>query len=114
MLKVKNSKWLISGLVITGMLGLGSARVIASDNFSTGTEANGVVSKTPLAAGNYCHLKFPAVRPSTIGTDHPQLKRPGTGDTVDFYGPCNHDPLGKDEVLSQQQEDETFRDRYHS
>jgi hypothetical protein len=113
MLKVKDSKWLISGLILTGILGLGT-QVIAADNLPSRTKSDGVVSETPLTAGNYCHLKFPAVRPSTLGTEHPQLKRPGTGDVIDFYGPCNHDPLGKDEVLSQQQEDQIFRDRYHS
>ncbi len=114
MLKVKDSKWLISGLVLTGILGLGRAEVVAADHFASGTKSDGVVTKTPLTADSYCHLKFPAVRPSTVGTDHPQLKSPETGDIVDFYGPCNHDPEGKDEVLSQKQEDETFRDRYHS
>ncbi len=97
MFTVKNSKCLISGLIFIGTLGLGGAKVIASD---------AVVSKTPLTDDSYCHLKFPAIRPSTLGTDHPQLKSANTGDIIDFYGPCNHNPLGKDEVLSQQQEDQ--------
>jgi hypothetical protein len=67
-----------------------------------------------LTDDSYCHLKFPAIRPSTVGTDQPQLKSAETGDTVDFYGPCNHDPLGKDEVAHQKQEDEHLRDRYNS
>jgi len=25
-------------------------------------------------------------------------------DIIDFYGPCNHDPLGKDEIQSQRLE----------
>ncbi len=112
MLKVKDSKWLISGLILAGALGLGT-RVIADDNLPSQTTSDRVVSKIPLTADNYCHLKFPAVRPSTIGTNQPQLKSSRTGDLVDFYGPCNHDPLGKDEVLSQQQENEIFQDRYH-
>jgi hypothetical protein len=33
--------------------------------------------------------------------DRPVLKDPGTGDILDFYGPCNHDPLGRDEIESQ-------------
>ena len=106
MLKPKNSKWLISGLILTGTLGLGGAKVIAADSALYKTPADGVLSKTQLKDGNYCHLKFPAIRPSTLGTDHPQLKSANTGDVVDFYGPCNHDPLGKDEVSSQKQQDE--------
>jgi hypothetical protein len=101
MFTVKNSKYLISGLILVGTLGLSGAKVIAFD---------GVLSKTPLTAGNYCHLRFPAIRPSTLGTDHPQLKSPETGDIVDFYGPCDHDPLGKDEVSSQKEEDQLLSD----
>jgi hypothetical protein len=29
------------------------------------------------------------------------LKDPSEGDIIDFYGPCDHDPLGKDEVHRQ-------------
>ncbi len=106
---LKNSKWLISGLILVGTLGLGGAKVIAADNVTSKTEP-GVLSETPLAS-NYCHLKFPAIRPSTMGTDHPQLKSPESGDIVDFYGPCNHDPLGKDEMLSQEQQGQLIQDR---
>lgn len=101
MLKVNHSKCLISGLILAGTLGAGGTQVIASDD---------VLSRTPLTAENYCHLKFPAVRQSTLGTDHPQLKDPDTGDVVDFYGPCNHDPLGKDEIATQKDEDHLLRD----
>jgi hypothetical protein len=29
------------------------------------------------------------------------LKEAGSGDIIDFYGSCDHDPLGIDEVQSQ-------------
>ena len=106
MLRAKNSKWLISGLILTGTLGLDGAKVIAAENVLYKTPADGVLSKTQLKDGNYCHLRFPAIRPSTMGTDDPQLKNANTGDVVDFYGPCQHNPLGKSEVANQEQEDE--------
>ena len=31
----------------------------------------------------------------------PVLKDPSEGDIIDFYGPCDHDPLGNEEVQSQ-------------
>jgi hypothetical protein len=49
----------------------------------------------------YCHLKFPAIREDTLYSDHPVLKDPRDGDFIDFYGPCDYDPLGKDAVLQQ-------------
>ncbi len=118
MFTVKSSKWFISSLILTGTLGLAGAKVMASDNASSRTgdrpyrASNGVLSKTPLAQGSdYCHLRFPAMRPSTMGTDHPQLKSPESGDIVDFYGPCNHDPLGREEMLSQEQQRQLLLDR---
>jgi hypothetical protein len=102
MFTVSKSKCLISGLFLAGVLGLTGAKAIASDDY--------VVSKMPLENGSYCHLRFPAIRQSTIGTDHPQLKNPDSGDVVDFYGPCDHNPLGKSEVANQKDEDALLRD----
>ena len=101
MFTFKNSKYLVSGFVLIAALGLSGAKVIAS---------NDVLSKTTLGAAHYCHLRLPAIRPSTLGTDHPQLKSAETGDIVDFYGSCDHDPLGEDEVMRQKQEDQHLRD----
>jgi len=55
----------------------------------------------PDAAGVYCHLKFPTIREDTLFSDRPELKDPSDGDIRDFYGPCDYDPLGKEEVLRQ-------------
>jgi hypothetical protein len=52
-------------------------------------------------ADGYCHLKIPALRPSTLATAKPELKRSGTGDLIDFYGSCNYDPRSKEEVAVQ-------------
>lgn len=62
--------------------------------------AESVVYKAGGPSG-YCHLKFPAIREDTLYTDRPVLKDPRDGDLIDFYGPCDYDPLGKDAVLRQ-------------
>ena len=69
---------------------------------SSGVSAagDGVTSKTVLTEGSYCHLKFPPIREETLSWSHPVLKDPSSGDMIDFYGACNHDPLGKDEIQS--------------
>lgn len=62
----------------------------------------GVIGAVALnRAGTYCHLRFPAIQGRTLGTDKPQLKPATTGDIIDFYGACDYDPLGKEEVESQ-------------
>ena len=63
--------------------------------------APGVISNTVLTEGSYCHLTFPAIREGTLSWDRPVLKDPSEGDIVDFYGSCDHDPLGEDEIWSQ-------------
>ena len=59
------------------------------------------ISKVPDPSGNFCQLKFPAIREDTLFSDRPVLKDPSEGDIIDFYGPCNYDPLGRDSVLRQ-------------
>jgi len=67
--------------------------------------AEGVLYKKAVdAAGTYCHLKFPTIQKKTLYYGRPVLKDPSEGDIVDFYGPCNYDPLGKEEVLRQRAE----------
>ena len=61
----------------------------------------GVISKVSLGEGNYCHMKFPAIRERTLSSIAPELKDPSEGDVIDFYGSCSHDPLGLDEVKAQ-------------
>jgi hypothetical protein len=60
-----------------------------------------IVSKDALTDGSYCHMKFPAILERTLGTTQPVLKDASSGDIIDFYGPCSHDPLGEDEVHEQ-------------
>ena len=98
MFTIKNSKPLIYGVIFAATLGAGIARAMADE------ETIPDVSATPLSAENYCHLQFPAISPDTLGTDHPQLEDPSSGDIIDFYGPCDHNPLGKDEVEQQEQD----------
>ncbi|MBI4525984.1 MAG: hypothetical protein HY695_19480 [Deltaproteobacteria bacterium] len=67
-----------------------------------GQAQEGVLLRVELAPGaNYCHLKFPAIREDTLFSTRPVLKDPRTSDIIDFYGPCNHDPLGREEIIAQ-------------
>jgi hypothetical protein len=64
----------------------------------------GVIGAIALdESGKLCHLRFPAIRPSTFDSAKPELKSETTGDIIDYYGVCDHDPLGKEEVESQKQ-----------
>ena len=88
---MKSIKALLSVVFLTGAMGL-SAMSVAAD---------GVISKDVIAEGSYCHMKFPAIREKTLDWNRPALKDASSADIIDFYGPCDHDPLGKDEIQAQ-------------
>jgi hypothetical protein len=88
-INMNNIKSLMSVVFLTGALGLSVA--------SAGAEA--VISKDVLANDSYCHTKFESIREETLASAQPVLK--DADDIVDFYGACDHDPLGKEEIQSQ-------------
>jgi hypothetical protein len=88
---MKNLKPLLSAVLLSGAIGFST----------TPAQAPRIISKFQLDRGNYCHLKFPAIEEKTLGTSHPTLKDPALGDIVDFYGSCDHDPLGPEEIWQQ-------------
>jgi hypothetical protein len=88
-------KTLFSFLVLTGVLNF---------NLPIGAAQGLIYKKAVGTAGNYCHLKFPAIQKRTLYSSRPVLKDVSEGDIVDFYGPCDYDPLGREEVLRQRAE----------
>lgn len=97
-MKIKTS--LLVTLLLVGSL-VGSA--LAFD---------GVLSKEEFTPGGYCHMKFPAIRERTLAGDNPVLKGSATGDVIDFYGPCDESPTGKDQVAEQILEQQNFAHTY--
>lgn len=98
----------LSVLVLVGTVGAGAARA-----------SEGVIEKEEVVPGsNYCHMKFPAIRDDlrsgdSLFSDNPVLKSSTTGDIIDFYGPCDEEPLGKDQVWTQKLQHELDqRDSY--
>ena len=89
--KMKTMKSVLSVLFLAGAMGSSIAAV----------GAEGAISKDVLTKGSYCHMKFPAIREETLDWDRAVLKDASSGDIIDFYGPCDHDPLGREEIESQ-------------
>ena len=73
----------------------------------------GVISSDVSTEGSYCHMKFAAIREETLASKHPVLKDASSGDIIDFYGSCNHDPLGKDEIQAQLRDLQRRRARHY-
>lgn len=96
MFTIQNTKKFSMALAVAGLVLGGSVMVRADGPVNP---APGV--KVLAQEGDYCHLQFPAMEEGTIGTNNPQLKDWSSGDIVDYYGPCDHSPTGKDESYSQ-------------
>ena len=92
---VKIATSFLAALLLVGSLG------VSSNTFAA---APGVISNAAFTPGSYCHLTFPAIREDTLSWDRPVLKDRSSGDIIDFYGSCDHDPLGKDEIASQRRQ----------
>jgi len=107
MLIQKHSKTVIFSAILAASLGFGIARAWAQQGVS-----KDVVQATALDdVSNYCHLKFPAIEPSSLGSDHPVLQSTDTGDMIDYYGACDHEPLGQDEIKRQIADQELYLDK---
>ena len=60
------------------------------------------IVKVPAETTSYCHMKFPPIREDTLFSANPVLDE-SAGNIIDFYGSCEHDPLGLDEVRAQRE-----------
>ena len=86
----------LAGVLFIGTMGAINSAMAADD----------IVSKDGLTAGSYCHEKFPAISSRTLGDAQPVLKDSSVGDVIDFYGPCDENPLGQDQLQTQKLEDQ--------
>ena len=85
---------LLAAVLFTGTLGTLN-KAIAED---------GILQKDQFAGTNYCHLKFPAIARHTLGDDQPVLS--SKDDVIDFYGPCDENPVGQDQIQAQKRDDQ--------
>jgi hypothetical protein len=84
---------------------LSALLLVASLAGSAMAAEDGILLKEELAPGSdYCHMQFPAIQARTLSSDHPALKSSDSEDIIDFYGSCDENPLGKDQVTSQREE----------
>jgi hypothetical protein len=95
----------LAALLFIGAWGANSNALGADGNAPDG---KGVLLKEEYAPDSYCHEKLPAIRESSLAGDHPVLS---TEETIDFYGSCNEDPLGKDQLHTQRLENSDRRSR---
>jgi hypothetical protein len=106
--KMKRIQLSLSLLLLAGVMGYTPLAIAAAASAPAPHQPKGVKPGVIGAValnkeGSYCHLRFPAIRPNTITTAKPTLKPVASDDIIDFYGPCDYDPVGKEEVLRQKE-----------
>jgi hypothetical protein len=62
--------------------------------------ASGKVVKVPASEASYCHMKFPPMREDSLSWSQPVFDDSSAA-IIDFYGSCDYDPLGPDEIKVQ-------------
>lgn len=82
----------LAAVLFTGTLG----------SINTAMAADGVISKDELATDSYCHEKFHAMTRQSLDADNPVINNSGA--VIDFYGPCDENPVGKDQIQDQELE----------
>ena len=87
---MKKTASLISSLFVSSLLFLGAPTVEADEP--------GIKEAANLSF--YCHMQFPTMHEESLSWDRPVLDS-ATGNVVDFYGSCDHDPTGVDEIKIQ-------------
>jgi len=85
---------LLAALLFTGTLGA----------LNNAMAEDGILEKDQFTAGSYCHEKFPAMTEESLATNNPVLD--SSGDVIDFYGSCDENPVGKDQIQAQKLEDQ--------
>ena len=90
---MKNAKSLLAALIFLSSVTAGA----------TALADEGVISKDDLSTESYCHQKFPAMTESSIASND---SVPESGDVIDYYGPCNENPTGKDQIQQQKLENQ--------
>ena len=90
---MKNAKVFLAAMLLLGN--------IAASSVARADDAIVVIETETVAPDSYCHEKFRAMDPNTLGSDNPTLKSADSADVIDFYGACDESPTGKDQVWQQ-------------
>ena len=88
---------LFAGFLVLGGVG----RSATAMEGTAATNANGILVKEEAVPG-YCHVQFRAIRDETLSSDERIPKN--DSDIIDYYGPCDHDPMGEDEAADQRRQ----------
>lgn len=87
---MKKTISLLSYLLLSSILFWGVPRV----------EANELVESEVADVGGYCHMKFAPMSEATLFWNRPELNTDAEK-SIDFYGPCDYDPMGAEEIRTQ-------------
>jgi hypothetical protein len=98
---MKHIGLVLSVLFLIAVMGYSSSATSAEAKKPKGVKPGVTYAVALNKAATYCHLKFPSIRTGALGAGAKPTVKDLTGPEVDFYGACDHDPIGFDEVCRQ-------------
>lgn len=78
-----------------------SANIVATHTPASADEIPGLVLNEESAACSYCCREIMAQTTQSLAGQQPLLKRPNSGEVIDYYGPCGETPDGQDQPDAQ-------------
>lgn len=88
-----------AGLVLLG--GVGRSAIAMEEKAAPNTKGI-LLREEAMPGSNYCHMQFRAIRDETLSSVQRIPK--DDSDIIDYYGPCDHDPMGEDEAEDQRRQ----------
>jgi hypothetical protein len=102
---MKTAKFFFAVLVL-------SAIVVGTYTPASAKEIPGLVSKDGFVPQSYCPMQIGASTPESLLGEQPVLKRPNSGELIDYYGPCGETPDGQDQPDTQRLDQYGWENNY--
>ena len=93
---MKKTLSLLSNLLLSSTLFWG-VPTVGGEEIGTG---DALAIRVPADTSSYCQMKFPPTREDALSWERSLLNE-NAGHIIVLYGPCDYDPLGRDEIRAQ-------------
>jgi len=102
---MKTAKFFFAALVLSG-------NVVATYTPASAKEIPGLISKDGVVPESYCPMQIRASTPESLLGEQPVLKRPNSGELIDYYGPCGETPVRQDQPDTQRLDQYGWENNY--
>ena len=91
---MKSTKFFFAALLLSG-------NIMAAYTPASAKEIPGLGFKDEFVPDGYCLTEIMALATQSLAGQQPLLKRPNSGEVIDYYGPCSETSVGQDQPDAQ-------------